>query len=92
MTKEELRARSGMAEMLASDNFGVLLAFFAEGCPFVGDNVSADKVNNEGKLQGWLQCLAYMRAVRKSDPPREHPKKEGGLYQEPHLQSDKNKP
>lgn len=91
MTKEQLRARPGMVEMLNSDNFAVLLAFFAEGCPYVGVE-AVDKVNNEGRFQGWFFLLACMRGIRKEEPKKEAPKAGGPLYAEPSLKSDQNKP
>lgn len=90
MTKEQLRAVSGMAEMLNSQQFATLLAFFAEGCPYVGVEAE-DKVNNEGRFQGWFFLLACMRGIRKEEPKKETPKAGGPLYAEPGLKSDENK-
>lgn len=90
MTKEQLRAVPGMTDMLNSQQFSTLLAFFAEACPYVGVEAD-DKVNNEGRFQGWFFLLGCMRGIRKEELKKEAPKAGGPLYAEPNLKSDQNK-
>lgn len=85
MTAEQLRARDGMIAMCESDNFRVLLAFFMEGCPWVGTNIAdpTSIVRNEGRMQGHFELLKAMRNIHRSEKPTPLQERIGGIYPDP---------
>jgi len=94
MTAKDLRAREGMIDMLRSDNFRVLLAFFMEECPHVGRDITdaTSIVRNEGKVQGYFGLLRDMRTIHISPPEPEKSDAPKRLYQDPFEAQNLNRP
>lgn len=100
MTKRELQSSSkDLVKIGESKEFRAMLETAREECPYI-DSRSIDPtgiINNEGKMRGWMECLAYLKTVWKpeAEKPKAAPTR---LYPDPDLrkqpppQSDKNRP
>lgn len=75
MTESELRSHPGFIEMCTENvNFGLLISFFEQNCPFLGKNITdpTSIVRNEGAIQGYYDVLRKMRGIHvapKTQPP-----------------------
>lgn len=82
MTESDLRQHKGFVEMCTADvNFGLLLSFFEQNCPFIGKQIAdpTSIVRNEGMVQGWFELIQRMRKIHIS-PKGPPPPTDGRLY------------
>lgn len=77
MTKRELQQQFGdkLAELLAMPSFHILLDVAREDCPYYGKSSENPTVivSNEGRLQGWNECLRFLKTIGKQDAAPEKP-------------------
>lgn len=94
MTAEQLRAVEGMMSMLESRPYQVLMAYFLEGCPWVGTNIvdTTTLLRNEGRMQGHFELLKQMRNIHRSEKLTPLPERTGGVYPDPDKATELNRP
>ena len=94
MTENELRAHSGFIDMCTGNvNFGLLISFFEQNCPFIGKPISdpTSIVRNEGAIQGYFDLLKKMRTIHIAPKPAPPVSMEPRpLYPDSNLQNQEN--
>ena len=92
MTKAQYISIHGAAavELVGTQLFIALTDTAREECPFIGKEIADPTgiVRNEGRLQGWMECLRFLKSAHVAPAPRqEHAPR--GQYLPPH---ELNKP
>lgn len=87
MTKTQFIAAYGAsaAEMVAAPIFVALTDTAREECPYVGKSIAEPTgiVRNEGMMQGWMECLKFLKTAHLAAAPRpEHAPR--AQYADPH--------
>lgn len=74
MTKPQFIATFGApaAELSGSALFIALTDTAREECPYIGKDIAEPTgiVRNEGKMQGWMECLRFLKTVHVPAPTR----------------------